>query len=381
MSDLPRRILLVEDTRELAQVIARELEAAGYHVFRAADGRTALDLHARERVDLIVLDWMLPGLSGLDVLRQVRQTAATPVLMLTARGEEADRVIGLELGADDYLGKPFSMRELIARVRALLRRDELIRQAISADRQPATGVTTFGPLHLDPERHLARLNGDPLELTPNEFALLQLLVRNPGRAVSRSYLIDSVWARATSPATAPSTTPSSRSQPRHQRGPPYSSRRPGPRQRRAGRGHPNHPGPRYRRRHRRYRFAADLGSVLPRRQRSERKRRRTRPGPGARAGRSHGRRRHRGQHHRRRQLLHHPAPACHLPRSRTRDTLIISTSPPRLPCSRGRTLTRASGGCRAQPHAGLRANPARAPRGKPATGLRPSRDQPTTALA
>lgn len=195
MSDIPRRILLVEDTRELAQVIARELEAAGYGVLRAADGRTALDLHAREHADLIVLDWMLPGLSGLDVLRQVRQTAATPVLMLTARGEEADRVIGLELGADDYLPKPFSMRELIARVRALLRRDELLRQAIRADRQPATGVTTFGPLTLDPERHLAELNSDKIDLTPNEFALLQLLVRNPGRAFSRSYLLDSVWGQ------------------------------------------------------------------------------------------------------------------------------------------------------------------------------------------
>ena len=196
MTASPHTILLVEDTRELAQVIARELEAAGYRVLRASDGRSALDRHARERPDLILLDWMLPaGPSGLDVLREVRQTAATPVLMLTARGEEADRVIGLELGADDYLPKPFSMRELVARVRALLRRDELLRQTIAADRQPAAVTVTHGPLRLDPERHLAELAGEPLDLTPNEFALLHLLARSPGRAFSRSYLLDTVWGQ------------------------------------------------------------------------------------------------------------------------------------------------------------------------------------------
>ena len=103
-------ILLVEDARELAQVITRELEAAGYRVLRAADGRAALELFDRERPDLVVLDWMLPAISGLDVLREVRRAGATPVLMLTARGEETDGVIGLELGADDYLPKPFGKR-------------------------------------------------------------------------------------------------------------------------------------------------------------------------------------------------------------------------------------------------------------------------------
>ena len=185
-------ILLVEDARDLAQVIARELEAAGYRVLRAADGRAALEIHARERPDLIVLDWMLPGLDGLDVLRELRRSAATPVLMLTARAEETDRVIGLELGADDYLPKPFGMRELIARVRALLRRDELLRQTLAADRDAAAPVA-YGPLRLDPERHQATLDGAPLDLTPNEFALLGLFLRNPGRAFSRSYLLDTVW--------------------------------------------------------------------------------------------------------------------------------------------------------------------------------------------
>src|SRR5712691_5600530 len=127
-------ILLVEDAYDLAQVIIRELEASGYSVLHASDGLTALQLHANEQPALVILDWMLPKLDGLEVLRRLRQSAPTPVLMLTARGEETDRVVGLELGADDYLAKPFSMRELMARVRALLRRAELIRQTLSADR-------------------------------------------------------------------------------------------------------------------------------------------------------------------------------------------------------------------------------------------------------
>lgn len=194
MSDTPQTILLVEDTHELAHVIARELENAGYRVLRASDGRAALAHYDRDHPDLIVLDWMLPnGPSGLDVLRQVRENGATPVLMLTARGEEADRVIGLELGADDYLPKPFSMRELIARVRALLRRNEMLRQVIGHDRQLDAEVITYGDLRLDAERHLAELAGEPLDLTPNEFALVRLLARNPGRAFSRAYLLDTVW--------------------------------------------------------------------------------------------------------------------------------------------------------------------------------------------
>jgi DNA-binding response OmpR family regulator len=193
-------ILLVEDAAELAQIVARELEASGYRVLRAADGRAALDLHARARPDLMVLDWMLPGLDGMEVLRRVRQApgpgAATPVLMLTARGEEADRVLGLEVGADDYLTKPFSTRELLARVRALLRREELLRQRLTADREGDQAPVAYGPLALDPERHTATLDGRPLDLTPNEFGLLRLLLRGPGRAFSRSYLLDTLWGEA-----------------------------------------------------------------------------------------------------------------------------------------------------------------------------------------
>ncbi len=186
-------ILLVEDARDLAEVVARELRAADYTVYHAADGLTALQYHARYDPDLVILDWMLPKLDGLDVLKQIRQTSATPVLMLTARSEEADRVIGLEVGADDYLTKPFGMRELIARVRALLRRAQAIRQILEADRAQAEAVLTYGPLTLAAEGYQATLNGAPLDLTRTEFDLLHLLLRNPGRTFNRAYLLDAVW--------------------------------------------------------------------------------------------------------------------------------------------------------------------------------------------
>ncbi|MGD9101527.1 MAG: response regulator transcription factor [Anaerolineae bacterium] len=186
-------LLLVEDTLDLARVIIAELENAGYQVLHAADGQTALDLHAAHQPELVILDWMLPQLDGLEVLRRLRQTSPTPVLMLTARGEEIDRVVGLEVGADDYLTKPFSMRELLARVRALLRRVELMRQTLQADRHGDDAPITRGPLALDPTAHQATLGGETLDLSRTEFALLHLLLRNPGRAFSRAYLLDTVW--------------------------------------------------------------------------------------------------------------------------------------------------------------------------------------------
>ncbi|HEU5370429.1 MAG TPA: response regulator transcription factor [Ktedonobacterales bacterium] len=186
-------ILLVEDARDLAQVIVRELETAGYRALHVADGLSALEAHAREQPDMVILDWMLPRLDGLEVLRRLRQSAPTPVLMLTARSEETDRVVGLEVGADDYLTKPFSMRELVARVRALLRRAELIRQTLSADRSEAGEVLCRGALQLDPQAHVATLNAETLDLSPTEFALLHLLLRSPGRAFSRVYLLDTIW--------------------------------------------------------------------------------------------------------------------------------------------------------------------------------------------
>jgi DNA-binding response OmpR family regulator len=189
-------ILLVEDEADLARVVQRELDAAGYRVVRAADGLEAVRLHATQHPDLIILDWMLPKLNGLDVLREVRRSAATPVLMLTARSEEADRVIGLEVGADDYLTKPFSMRELVARVRALLRRMEQVRSLVHADRAEDGPPLRRGALYVDPTRFIATLHDQPLDLTRTEFNLLYLLLRNPGRAFSRAYLLDTVWGEA-----------------------------------------------------------------------------------------------------------------------------------------------------------------------------------------
>jgi DNA-binding response OmpR family regulator len=190
------KILLVEDTYDLAQVIIRELEANSYQVVHAGDGLTAVKLHAREQPALVILDWMLPQMDGLEVLRRIRQNSSTPVLMLTARGEETDRVIGLELGADDYLTKPFSMREFIARVRALLRRADLVQQILTSDQGEASEPLTYKSLHFDPQAHLATLDNETLDLSPTEFSLLDLLLRSPGRAFSRSYLLDTLWGES-----------------------------------------------------------------------------------------------------------------------------------------------------------------------------------------
>jgi len=187
------RILLVEDATDLAQVITRALAAAGYEVLHSADGLAALELHAHYQPNLVILDWMLPGLDGLEVLRRIRQASAIPVLMLTARGDEMDRVIGLEVGADDYLTKPFSMRELIARVRALLRRIARVEQILAEDRRTDSASVRYAGLALEPAARLVTLDGAPLDLTRTEFELIHFLLRNSGRAFSRAYLLDAVW--------------------------------------------------------------------------------------------------------------------------------------------------------------------------------------------
>ncbi len=187
------KILLVEDTHDLANLIVRELEASGYQVLLATDGLMALRLHEKEQPDLLILDWMLPHLDGLEVLRRIRHTSAVPVLMLTARGEETDRVVGLEVGADDYLTKPFSMRELLARVHALLRRVEQIQKMLQTDRADTAQAIESGGLRLDPIAFRTTLNAEPIDLSRTEFDLLYLLLRNPGRAFSRAYLLDTVW--------------------------------------------------------------------------------------------------------------------------------------------------------------------------------------------
>jgi DNA-binding response OmpR family regulator len=186
-------ILLVEDTRALAEVVQRELQNAGYRVLAAEDGLQALELLAKHSPDLVILDWMLPNLDGLEVLRRLRQKLAVPVLMLTARSDPSDRVLGLELGADDYLVKPFHIPELLARVRALFRRSERIRQMLSEDQSPDLRVLTWHSLVLDPETHTCRFAGADLELTRIEFDLLHLLMRFPGRTFNRNYLLDTIW--------------------------------------------------------------------------------------------------------------------------------------------------------------------------------------------
>ncbi len=190
------KILLVEDEMEMARVVRRELEANGYKVVHAVDGIAALEQAEREDPDLVILDWMLPKLDGLEVLRRIRQRSAVPILMLTARREEVDRVVGLEVGADDYLAKPFGMRELVARVRALLRRLARVQAILEQDRSEARHVVRYGPLQLDPQAYMATRDGETLSLTRTEFGLLHLMMRNPGRAFSRAYLLDTVWGQS-----------------------------------------------------------------------------------------------------------------------------------------------------------------------------------------
>jgi DNA-binding response OmpR family regulator len=188
------KILLVEDTLDLARAIQQALEGEGYSVFHVADGHQALELFAARSPDLIVLDWMLPKMDGLQVLSQIRAGSPVPVLMLTARSEEFDRVLGLEVGADDYLTKPFSMRELIARIRALLRRIEHVQKIVNADRQRQTAAISYQGLHLNPETYEVTIDQQPIDLTRTEFDLLHLFISNPGRVFSRTYLLDTVWA-------------------------------------------------------------------------------------------------------------------------------------------------------------------------------------------
>jgi len=184
-------IVVAEDERDLNNLLRRHLEDEGHRVVQVFDGVEAVASVRRERADLMILDWMLPRLDGLEVCRRVRRESIVPILMLTARAEEIDRVLGLEVGADDYLTKPFSVRELLARVRAMLRRVDLLREASAG--AAAAALLVAGPLRVDLAQHVASLEGRPLELTPKEFDLLALLVRHPGRAYARDYLMEAVW--------------------------------------------------------------------------------------------------------------------------------------------------------------------------------------------
>ena len=188
-----RKILLVEDSSELSELIVAELAKDGFEVRASATAEDGLALAAQTNPEAIILDWMLPGLDGLEFLRRIRSTSAVPVLMLTARKEEIDRVIGLELGADDYLTKPFGMRELVARLHALLRRLDHVRQILAADRQAAPAQVAYGQLALSPGALLAQAGDLEVELTRIEAALLGLFLNNPGRVFNRAYLQETVW--------------------------------------------------------------------------------------------------------------------------------------------------------------------------------------------
>jgi two-component system response regulator RegX3 len=182
------RILIVEDEPSLADSIRYALTAEGFECHVLAEGSGALDYVRSWRPDLVLLDLMLPGRTGTDICREIRTIGRTPIVIVTAKDSEADKVLGLELGADDYITKPFSMRELIARVRAVLRRgsDEPVLA------QPATSVAA-GPVQIDTERHEVRINGVVAELPPKEFALLEVLARRVGKLMTRERLIAEVW--------------------------------------------------------------------------------------------------------------------------------------------------------------------------------------------
>jgi len=182
------RVLIIEDEPGLADSIRYALEAEGIAATVAADGLQGLEAARREQADLILLDLMLPGMPGLDVCRQVRSFSDVPIIMLTAKDAESDKVAGLELGADDYVTKPFSMRELIARIRAQLRRAG----GTVAVAEP-NEVLSGGPIELDIDAHEVRINGTSVELRPKEFELLEALMRRKNRLATRHLLIDEVW--------------------------------------------------------------------------------------------------------------------------------------------------------------------------------------------
>lgn len=187
------RVLVVEDDATLLDAVAYNLERDGHEVRTAGDGVSGLALARGEAPDLIVLDLMLPRMSGIDVCRLVREDRPVPIIMLTARDSEQDVIAGLETGADDYLTKPFSMRELRARVNALLRRDSLSRAAGPTAARTATEVLSAGNLEMDLGRHVVRRDGVEVALRPREYQLLEYLMRNPGLLMSREVLLERVW--------------------------------------------------------------------------------------------------------------------------------------------------------------------------------------------
>ncbi len=189
-----KHILIAEDQTDIRDLLALNLRNAGYRVEAATNGRSALEAHIRQPADLLLLDLMMPHMDGLDVCKALRASGSTtPILMLTAKSTELDRVLGLELGADDYLTKPFSVAELLARVKALLRRADLVRAASVSTAAPADPALTNGDVEISPAKRTVRLRGQEVELTALEFDLLLHFARHPGRVFSRGQLLNAVW--------------------------------------------------------------------------------------------------------------------------------------------------------------------------------------------
>ena len=180
------KVLLIEDEESFGEALAYQLQREGYEVDRVTDGAAGLQRFKSDGADLVLLDLMLPGMAGEDVVKEIRRSSRVPVIMLTAKDAELDKVLGLELGADDYVTKPFSTRELIARMKSVLRRSS--RDATSAD-----GVFEAGGIRLDADRFEVTVRGEPVHLPRKEFELLELLMENVGRVLSRETLIDHIW--------------------------------------------------------------------------------------------------------------------------------------------------------------------------------------------
>ena len=194
---MTEKILVVDDEVSLQETLAYNLKKQGYEVQTTGDGTEALDLAREMEPDLIILDVMLPGLDGFEICRILRREMSTPVLMLTARDDEIDRVVGLEVGADDYMAKPFSMRELIARVKAMLRRVRLIReevdQAGGGETKPKNEILEFGNLRIDMTRREITVDGEVVAFKPKEYELLTFFAQHQGQVLSREFVLERVW--------------------------------------------------------------------------------------------------------------------------------------------------------------------------------------------
>jgi two-component system response regulator RegX3 len=182
------KILVVEDEESFSEALAYLLGREGFDVTVADSGPKAIEEYDRVGADLVLLDLMLPGLSGTEVCKQLRQRSDVPIIMLTAKDSEVDKVVGLELGADDYVTKPYSSRELVARIRAVLRRNSDLGEA-----EPVSGTLTVGPVRLDTERHVIAIHGTTVQFPLKEFELLEFLMRNCDRVLTRTQIIDRVW--------------------------------------------------------------------------------------------------------------------------------------------------------------------------------------------